>query len=133
MRASRQTLFIESTWRQMMRKRIEIPCSAGIALAMLLLSVFLVFPAQVAAKSKVVAIEGMNYQADASMQDNLKSLIGKKVSVACASGKTFTGFVKKVGNHMVHLEKLANKEYFDALIRIDTISGVETQFRKLQR
>ena len=84
-------------------------------------------------KYKVVAIEGMSYNVDASLEENLKSLDGKKVSVACVSGKTFSGFVKKVGNHLIHLEKLDGKDYFDALIRIENICAVEAQFWKIQR
>ena len=107
--------------------------SIGITIAMALLIAGLLLPANVAAKPKVVAVEGMNYNVNASLNDNLKALIGKRVSVTCASGKTVAGVVKKVGNHLVHIEKLSGKEYFDALIRIDTISGIEAQFRKIQR
>jgi hypothetical protein len=52
------------------------------------------------------------------------------VVVTLNSGKTFTGNVKDVGNHLLHLEKLEGKEYFDALIVIQDISAVDTRFRK---
>ena len=116
-----------------MRKVRERYGSNGIMIAMVLLAVWLMVPSSVAAKTKVVAIEGMEYNVSASLEDNLKALIGKKVSVSCTSGKTLTGVIKKVGDHLVHLEQLSGKEYFDALVRIDTISGIEAPFRKIQR
>jgi hypothetical protein len=85
------------------------------------------------AKSKVVPIEGVSYNVEATMADNLQSLLNKKVSVTLDSGKIITGFIKFVGNHMIHLEKLDGKEYFDALILIEDISAIDTKFRDLQR
>ena len=116
-----------------MRKKTKIPSSTAIAIAILLLVVFFALSAQVEAKSKVLAIEGMGYNVDASLEDNLKSLVGKKVLVTIVSGETLSGFVKNVGNHLIHLEKLGGKEYFDALIRIENICAVEAQFREIQR
>jgi hypothetical protein len=87
----------------------------------------------IAAKPNVVALEGVGYNVDASMVDNLKALNGKRVYVTLNSGKTFTGLVHKVGEHLIHIEKLVGKEYFDALIRIQDISAIDTMFRKLQR
>jgi small nuclear ribonucleoprotein (snRNP)-like protein len=84
-------------------------------------------------KSKVVAIEGVSYNVNSSLADNLKSLIGKKVYVALDSGKTLAGFVKEVGNDLMHLEKLDGKDYFDALIRIENICAMDTRFRDFQR
>ena len=49
------------------------------------------------------------------------------------SGKTFAGFIKVVGDHLVHLEKLDDKSYFDALLQIEDISAIETKFRDIQR
>lgn len=85
------------------------------------------------AKSKVVAIEGVSYNVNFSFHDNLKAFIGKKVSVTLCTGKTFGGFIKEVGDHLVHLEKLDGKSYFDALIRIEDISAIDTKFRDIQR
>lgn len=93
----------------------------------------LMMPAEAGAKAKVVAVEGISYNVNASMADNLKSLVGKKVYVTLDSGKTFTGYVKDVGNHLMHLEKLQGKDYFDALIRLENISAIDTRFRDIQR
>ena len=114
-------------------KRVKMLSSVGVILAILFSVAVLTLPAEAEAQAKVVAIEGMKYQVGASMQDNLKSLVGKKVYVALASGKTFAGFVKEVGNHFMHLEKLEGKDFFDALIRIEDISAIDAKFRNFER
>ena len=114
-------------------KRVKMQSSVGVMLAILFFVAVLTPPAEAEAQAKVVAIEGMKYQVGASMQDNLKSLVGKKVYVTLASGKTFAGFVKEVGNHFMHLEKLDKKDFFDALIRIEDISAIDAKFRNFKR
>ena len=76
--------------------------------------------------------EKISYHVNASIADNLKSLMGKQVYVTLDSGKTFAGFVKAVGDHLLHLEKLHDKDYFDALIQIEIISAIDTRFRGFQ-
>jgi hypothetical protein len=104
-----------------------------ISLAVLFCGLMLIFTPMIQAQPKVVAVEGVNYNANASMADNLKSLTGKRVEITLNSGKAFTGNVKEVGNHLVHLEKLEGKEYFDALILIQDISAIDIRFRTDQR
>ena len=116
-----------------MRKKGRMLSLVGITLAMMFSVAFLILPTVVEAKAKVVAIEGMSYNVNSSLEDNLKSLIGKKVYVTLDSGKTLSGFVKEVGNHLIHIEKLDGKDFFDALIRIENISAIESRFRKYQR
>jgi len=116
-----------------MRKNAKILSSLGIAIAIMFSTLLFTLPKEAVAKPKVVAIEGMSYNVNSSLADNLKSLVGKKVSVTIVSGKTLTGFVKEVGNHLIHLEKLEGKDYFDALIRIENISAIEAMFRGNQR
>ena len=114
-------------------KKSKMVCSVGFALVILFYVAMVMLPTGAEAKSKVVDIEGVSYNANSSIADNLKSLIGKKVYVTLDSGKTFAGFVKEVGNHLMHLEKLERKDYFDALIRIESISAIDTRFRDIQR
>ncbi len=104
-----------------------------VLLGVLLLAMTFSFPLDAAAKSKVVEIEGMSYNVKASMGDNLKLLIGKKVYVSLDSGQTLAGTIKSVGNHLIHLEKIERKEYFDALIRIKNIIAIDVRFREIQR
>jgi small nuclear ribonucleoprotein (snRNP)-like protein len=119
--------------RRIMRKKAKLLSLLGIAIAVLFSIVFFTLPKEVVAKPQVVAIEGMSYNVNSSLAENLKSLTGKKVSVSIVSGKTISGTVKEVGNHLLHLENLEGKEYFDALIRIENISAIEAMFRNYQR
>lgn len=116
-----------------MMKKAKTLSSLGIALAVLFSSVVFTLPKEAVAKPKVIAIEGMSYNVNSSLADNLKSLVGKKVSVTIASGKTLSGFVREVGIHLIHLEKLEGKNFFDALIRIENISAIEAMFRSYQQ
>jgi small nuclear ribonucleoprotein (snRNP)-like protein len=116
-----------------MTKKSKLSGSVGLVLATLMYIAILALPMEAEAKTTTVAVEGISYNVSASLTDNLKSLIGKKISVTLDSGKTFTGFVKAVGEHLVHLEKLDGKEYFDALLRIENISAIDTRFRDIER
>ena len=116
-----------------MMKRSKMVGSVGLALATLFYVTIFMLPTEVEAKSKVVAIEGISYNVNSSLADNLESLVNKKVSVTLNSGKTFTGFVKEVGNHLIHLEKLDGQDHFDALLQIENISAINTRFRTIQK
>jgi len=114
-------------------ERSKMVGSVGLVLAIVLHVTIVMLPAGAEAKKDTVAIEGVSFNVNASLADNLKSLIGKKVYVTLDSGKTFAGFVKEVGDHLIHLEKLDGKDYFDALLRIEDISAIDTKFRDIQR
>lgn len=114
-------------------KKLAMIGSAGLAVALLLTVTALMLPQQAQAGRNVVALEGVSYNAQASLADNLKALMGKNVQVCLASGETFTGLVKVVGTQLLHLEKLEGKEYFDALIKVEDISAISTRFREIQR
>ena len=116
-----------------MIKNVKMMSSMASILGILICAVFLGLPADVEAGANAVPIEGMSYNVTISLTDNLKSFIGKRVTVTLASGNTFTGFVKEVGDHLVHLEKLDGKDFFDALIRLENITAIEARFREFQR
>lgn len=96
-------------------------------------AVLLFATAQVQAAAEVVPIEGVKYNVNASLADNLKPLVGKYVCITLKSGTVLAGTVKAVGDQMVHLEKLERKDFFDALIRMDEIAAIDTKFRDFQR
>ncbi len=77
-------------------------------------------------------VEGSKFDTAASLADNLKIYMGKNVYVHLTSGNTLQGYVKAVGKDLVHIEKLAGKDYFDALIRIDEITAIEARFREMK-
>ena len=83
--------------------------------------------------ASVTAIEGVKFDTQSSLGDNLKLFIGKDVYVHLRSGKTFQGYVKSVGDHFVHMEKLAGRDFFDVLVRIEDISALEAKFRDLKK
>jgi len=114
-------------------KKSGIVGFVGVVLSFLLIVTIFMPSLDASAKTKVVAIKDIGYHVNFSLQDNLKSLIGKKVYLTLGSGKTFAGFIKEVGDHLVHLEKLDRRSYFDALIRIEDISAIDTKFRDAQR
>jgi len=111
-----------------MRRRVSFVIVAAAATMVICLTVFC-FPPLVVAQSRTTAIPGVNFAVSAPLPDNLRSFIGKDVYIHLRSGKTFQGFVKLVGDNWVHLEKIAGKEFFDALIRIEDISAIEVKFR----
>ena len=80
----------------------------------------------------VVAVEGAKFDTSVSLADNLKNYMGKDVYVHLKSGKVLQGNVKAVGSNLVHLEKLAGKDFYDALIRIDEITAMEARFREMK-
>jgi hypothetical protein len=114
-------------------RKLKMLGSVAIMVAIVLSLTVLTIPTEAEAQAKVVAIEGMKYNVNASLQDNLKSLVGKRVYVTLSSGTSFSGFVKEVGGHFIHLEKLDGKDFFDALIRIEDISAMHAKFRDFQR
>lgn len=64
-----------------------------------------------------------------SSADNLLQFKGKVIAVTTTSGQTVTGSVKEVKNGMLHLERLAQKEYYDAVIVLDQVCSIETRVR----
>ncbi|MFO7568708.1 MAG: hypothetical protein R6W75_02835 [Smithellaceae bacterium] len=77
-------------------------------------------------------VEGASFTISASIKDNLKLYTGKDLVIHLKSGKTLQGKVKTVGDHLVHLEKLAGRDFFDALISIEDIVALEARFRELK-
>lgn len=105
----------------------------GITLLMLTLVSLLALSVNVEARQELVPVEGANYNVNASLTNNLRLLIGKRIYVTLNSGANKTGIVKNVGDKLLHLEKLQDKEFFDALILIDSINSIDTQFRIYKR
>jgi small nuclear ribonucleoprotein (snRNP)-like protein len=114
------------------RRSMQMKQKAVVTVVFLLVTLLSSIAAAGAA-TNLVAVEGVSYNVNASLTDNLTTLVGKNVYVTLDSGKVLAGYVKAVGNHLLHLEKLAGKDYFDALIRIDSISAIDTRFREVKR
>ncbi len=69
------------------------------------------------------------FNLDTALEDNLTTFRGKRVNLVLSSGNVLSGVLKEVNNGLVHLEKIIERNYFDALIRVDKIVAFETQFR----
>lgn len=107
--------------------------SLAVVVVILLLAAMLVSnPAAVQARS-ATAVEGAKFDAGSSIKDNLKIYIGKDVVIHLRSGKSIQGYVKTIGDHLVHIEKLASgRDFYDALIRIEDITAIEAKFREMK-
>ena len=82
-------------------------------------------PAEEAQKSEVAQLN-----ANITLADNLTALKGRTVTVTLTAGQSLSGTVKEVKTGLLHLEKLAGKEFYDALVVIEDISAVEVRVRK---
>ena len=85
------------------------------------------------ASPEIIPVQGVQYNVNFSFHANLKALTGKKVQLTLSSGQKLIGNIKSVGEHMLHLEKIQGREFFDALIRIENIIALETRFRQYKR
>lgn len=113
-----------------MKKMTTFCVAAATAIAVfLIMSVWSTVDAQT---KKVTTLEGVQFDTTHTMADNLKVYVGKDVTVNLRSGKTLQGYVKSVGSGLAHIEKLAGKDFYDALIRIEEISAIEVKFRDMK-
>lgn len=113
-----------------MKWRVRVALLAGLALT-LCWGISLFSQAHAQAK-KVTSLEEVKFNTAESFADNLKPYVGKDVIVHLRSGKTIQGYVKSVGNGLLHLEKLAGRDFYDALIRMEDISAIEAKFRDMK-
>ncbi|HTG01633.1 MAG TPA: hypothetical protein VK654_13720 [Nitrospirota bacterium] len=71
----------------------------------------------------------LDVKSSATIRDILADAVGKRVTVRFASGEELEGAVVKVGDSVVHLAKLSRRDFYDAVVRIDTISAVILRVR----
>jgi hypothetical protein len=93
----------------------------------LLANSFFISKAVLAAESE--SKEAVQFNANTTLADNLTALKGKTVTVALSSGQTITGMVGEVKGNLLHLVKLSQKDFYDALVVLDHISAIETKVR----
>ena len=116
-----------------MKKKISFGLGAVLVVTLCLATSLFFQTAAQAQQKKVTALEGVKFDTADSLADNLKVYGGKNIFVHLKSGKAFEGYVKSVGNGLVHLEKLGGgRDFYDALIRIDDISAIEAKFRDMK-
>ena len=73
----------------------------------------------------------MKFNATFSMRDVLKQAQTEEaqVGIYLRNGALLSGIVAGVGDHLVVLGQLTEKEFYDALIRMEDISAVEARVR----
>ncbi len=86
---------------------------ASIAVVVFIAITFVDLPATAQARS-LSNVKDASFNVSTSIRENLKSYIGKDVVIYLSSGKSFQGYVKNVGDHLIHLEKIAGKDFYDA-------------------
>ena len=80
--------------------------------------------------SKVTAEEGkFELKANATIREVLTERTGKRATLRMQSGEDIEGTVVLVGNGLVHISKLAGKDFYDAVVNIDRISAVIIKVR----
>ena len=101
------------------------------ALSFILVSSF--YSANCQGATSVVAIEGVAYKVQLSLAENLELFVGKRINVSLASGHSLKGTVKEVGRDFLHLEKLNENDFNDALVNIDAIVAIDTRFWEFKK
>jgi len=72
----------------------------------------------------------VKFDVNLSLREMLSKLQGREVVVYLDGGNTLQGYIEAVGSRLVHLTHLAGgKDYYDALIRIETINAIEVRAR----
>ncbi len=64
-----------------------------------------------------------------SMKDILKRFKGKNVRIQVKAGNEFQGTLAEVGDDVLQLTELAGMDYYDAMIRIESVSAVVVKAR----
>ena len=110
-----------------LRTKRMVPAALALLIALLVGSALMVKNAPAGEPEKAEAVQlNVNF----SLADNLAALKGQTVTVTMTAGQPLSGTVKEVKNGLLHLEKLAGKEFYDALVVIGDIAVVEIRARK---
>ena len=110
--------------KELKKKSLLVSGAMVVALLLIGMTVFMQ-SVQAAGEAK----QYVQLNAGISLADNLTALKGKTATVYLSSGQSMTGIVKDVQDNVLHLEKISQKEFYDALIRVDMISAIEARVR----
>ncbi len=59
-----------------------------------------------------------------SMKDLLARHKGSHITLRLNSGLELEGELEELGDHVLHVTELAGMEYYDAIVRLDTIAAL---------
>jgi hypothetical protein len=97
-----------------------------------ILCVALLVMSTAAVYAPAVFAEEQKYElksATTTMKEVLSEQIGKRVIVRMDTGDGLEGTVSKVNDSLVHLSKIAGRDFYDAVIRMDKISAIVFKVR----
>lgn len=77
----------------------------------------------------IAAEGGSDFNALVGIRENLLANVGKRVAVRISDGDAIEGTIAKVGDQLVQLTRLAGKDFFDAIVRIDRIDAITFKAR----
>ncbi len=59
-----------------------------------------------------------------SMKDLLARHKGKHITIRLTSGVELEGELEELGDHVLQLTELAGMEFYDAIVRLDTVAAL---------
>ncbi len=65
----------------------------------------------------------------ATFKQLLSDQLGKRVVIHIASGESLQGTVVAVGDQLVHVAKVEGRDFYDAVINVDSINAVQIMVR----
>jgi len=101
-----------------MTKRLLLP-----RLVLSLVLVLALITAAVAQEAKMSIVN------EDTIRTVLTKQVGKQVTLKLDSGEELGGIVRTVGDHVVHIEKISGKEFFDAIVDLDEVAAVILRVR----
>ncbi|HXT51573.1 MAG TPA: hypothetical protein VN811_11055 [Thermoanaerobaculia bacterium] len=101
-----------------MTKRLLLP-----RLVLSLVLVLALITAAVAQEAKMSIVN------EDTVRTVLSKQVGKQVTLKLDSGEELGGVVRTVGEHVVHIEKISGKEFFDAIVDLDEVAAVILRVR----
>ncbi len=98
--------------------------------ATLLLAIAAVLALHLVGAPALVAAENTpQVRAADTIRSMLERQAGQRVELMLQSGEILQGTVTTVGQHVMHLSRLAKRSFFDAVVRLEAIDAVILRVR----
>lgn len=82
------------------------------------------------AAAQVGAAQELRIGANDTMQTVIAAQKGKRVTVRVRSGQDLTGTVREVSGRLVHLGAISGREFFDAVVSLESIDAVQVRTKE---
>ena len=76
------------------------------------------------------AAQELRIGANDTVQTVLAAQKGKRVTVRVRSGQELTGAVREVTGKLVHLGAISGREFFDAIVPLESIDAVQVRTKE---